>query len=109
MIEPKPKLAHLRVDGLGGEEVMPQIHVLRVVPVVGGHVGDRVALVIGGVIDQYRNRTELRARLRDRRLERRDVGDVAVEKERRLARSPSAPPPAPRPHRRWRSTNATRA
>ena len=80
-----PKLAHLRVDGLGGEKVMPQIHILRVVPVVRGHVGDRVALVIGGVIDQYRDRTEFRARFRDRRLERRDVGDVAAEKERRLA------------------------
>jgi hypothetical protein len=60
-----PKLAHLRVDGLGGEEVVPQIHVLRMVPVFGGHVGDGMPLVIGGVVDQYRNRPEFRARFRN--------------------------------------------
>jgi hypothetical protein len=46
-----PKLAHLRMNRLGCKKMVPQIHVLRVVPIVGGDVGDRVALVIGGVID----------------------------------------------------------
>ena len=85
MIEPKPKLAHLRMNGLGGKKVMPQIHVLGVVPIVGGDVGDRVALVIGGIVDQDRDRAELRPGFRDRGLQRRDVGHVAVQKKRRPA------------------------
>ena len=85
MIEPKPKLAHLRMDGLGGKKVMAQIHVLGVVPIVGGDVGDGVALVVGGVIDQDRDRAELLARFRDCGLQRHDVGHVAVKKKRRPA------------------------
>ena len=96
------------MDRLGGEKVVPQIHILRVVPVVGGHVGNRVALVTGRVIGQYCNWTELGARFRDRRLQRRNVGDVAAEKERRLAVSSSAAARAS-PSSRWRSTNARRA
>ena len=87
MIEPKPKLAHLRMNGLGCKKMVPQIHVLGVVPIMGGDVGDGVALVIRGVIDQDRDRAELRARFRDRGLQRGDVGHVAVEKKRRPALS----------------------
>jgi hypothetical protein len=53
------------MNGLGGKKVMPQIHILGVVPIVGSDVGHGVALVVGGVIDQNRDRAELRARFRD--------------------------------------------
>ena len=109
MIEPKPKLAHLRMNGLGGKKVMPQIDVLGVVPIVGGHVGDRVALVVGRVVDQDRDRAELRSRFGDSCLQRRDVGHVAVQKKRRPARALHLPPPSLRPPARWTSTKATRA
>ena len=103
------QLAHLRMHGLGCEKVMPQIHVLRMVPIVGGDVGDRVALVVGGVVDQDRDRAELRAGFRDRSLQRRDVGHVAVREKAPSRPRPSPPPPVASPSARWRSTKATRA
>ena len=66
------------MNGLGGKKVVAQIHVLGVVPIVGGDVGDGVALVVGGVVDQDRDRAELRASFRDCGLQRRDVGHVAA-------------------------------
>ena len=108
MIEPKPELAHLRVDGLGGEKVVTQVHVLRVIPVIRGHVGHRMALVIGRVVDQHRDGTQSRPRLRDRRLER---GDVGTSQRRNSAASPAPFSAAARasPSSRWTSTKATRA
>jgi hypothetical protein len=44
-----------------------------------------MALVIGGVIDQDPDRTELRAGFRDRGLQRRDIGHVAPKKKCRPA------------------------
>jgi hypothetical protein len=73
------------MNGLGGKKMMPQIHVLRVVPIVGGDVSDRMALIVGGVIDQNRDPAELRAGFRNRSSQRGDVGHVAVQKQRRPA------------------------
>jgi hypothetical protein len=70
------------MNGLSGEKVMPQIHVLGVVPVLGGDVGHGMALVIGRVIDQDRDRAKFLPRLRDRGLQRHDVGHVAPKKKR---------------------------
>ena len=44
--------------------MMPQIDVLRVIPVLEADVVDRVALVVGGVIDEHADRAEAFARLR---------------------------------------------
>ena len=55
------------------------------VPIVGGDIGYDVALVVGGVVDQDRDRTELLPRLRNRGLQRGDLGHVALKKKRRSA------------------------
>ena len=52
------------------------------VEIFGRRLVDRVAVVARGVVDQDRNRTDSRTRRRDRRLERRDVAQVAALVER---------------------------
>jgi len=66
---------------------MPQIHVLGMVPIVGGHIRDRMALIIGRIVDQDGDWAKLRARFRDRSLQHRNVSHVAAKKERRAARA----------------------
>ena len=62
MIEPPPSSLHLRVHRLGGEEMVAQVDVLRLVPIVRRDLVDGVALVVGGVVDQHRDRAEPLAR-----------------------------------------------
>ncbi len=57
------KLAHVRMHRLGREEVMAQIDVLGLVPIGDVDRGNRVPLVVGGIVDQHRDRTEPLARV----------------------------------------------
>ena len=59
-------LLHHRVDRLGGEELVPQVHRHALVPVFGRHGVEGVAVVAGGVVDQHRDRPVGRGGLGDR-------------------------------------------
>ncbi len=68
---------HLRRSRLRGEELVPQIDGLVVVPVFGGHVVELVPVVARGIVDEYADRTEGPGRFGDRGLERAEIADVA--------------------------------
>ena len=97
------------MHGLRGEEMMAQVDVLRPVPIFDADFGDLVPLVVGRVVDENADGPELREVSLDRRPERRDVGDVAFEKERALARRPASSLARASPASACRSTKATRA
>ena len=87
MIEPPPSSLHMRAHGLRGEELVAQVDVLRPVPVFRRDVVDRVALVIGGVVDEHGDRAEFaRATSRSRPAARR-CREIACEEQRRVARA----------------------
>ena len=71
---------HLR-DGLGGEEVVPDVDRDPVVPQGLVHLGDLVPVVVGRVVDQHADRAELLGRSGDRRLQGRHVPYVALDEE----------------------------
>ena len=69
-------LAHRRNHRLGAEELVLEVHLEAIVPIVLGDVVEGVAVVVGGVVDQY---VIGAARLdpgRDRRAGRGDVGEI---------------------------------
>ena len=94
---------------LGGEELRAEVDVLRAVPVLGRQRRrsacrwSLAALLTSTPIGPSAARD-----LRDRRAQRRDVGEVAAEEERRCA-APRARRRAPRPASSWMSRKATRA
>ena len=92
MIEPPPACLHHRLHRLGGEELVPQVHREPLVPVLGRHALERVALVVGGVVDQDRDRAVGVGRGSDRRAQRLDVAQVARQEQRRRQR-PRRPAP----------------
>ena len=72
MIEPPPRPRMPGMHGLGGEELVAEVDVLGGVPVLGRHLGDRLAAVVGGVVDEDADRAERGARPRSMaRLQRR--------------------------------------
>ena len=109
MIEPLPEFAHVGQHGLGGEELRPDVDGLHPVPIVGRDVLDPVPVVVAGVVDQHGDRPEVLAHRLDRRLQGRDVGEIAGEEQRRLAVRLEARAESRSPASRWMSTKATRA
>src|SRR5262249_19838214 len=69
---------HLGSNGLSGEEMMPQVDGLVIVPVGGGDIDELVPAIVGGVVDEYTDRTQGLRRKSDRFSKRRDVADVAA-------------------------------
>ena len=86
------ELLHVRVHRLRGEELVPQIDVHRAVPVLRRHLVDRLAVIVGGVVDQHGDRPERGPHARDRRPQRLDVGEVAADEERRMRGAPKGSP-----------------
>ena len=85
MIEPPPRRAHAGHDRLGGEEMMPQIDILHVIPLLDGEAVERVAIIPGGVVDQHLDGSMRLGRFGDGVLERGDVGHVAGDEQRTAA------------------------
>jgi hypothetical protein len=81
------QFTHLWTNRLRREEVMAEVDVLGMVPISDADVVDRVPFIAGGVVDQRRNQAERLARPPDRRLQRRNVDHIALEKQRLLAGS----------------------
>ena len=77
------ELAHRAAGDLRGEELVLEVERDRAVPVLFADLVDVFALVVGRVVDEDRDRPEALADLLHRRLERGDVGQVALEEERR--------------------------
>jgi len=100
---------HVGGDRLGREELMAQVHGEPIVPVLRRHALDRVALVVGGVVDQYPDRPQAGPDVGDRRPERRDVAQVARNERRRRMPRPSMVFTRVSETVRSMSTNATRA
>lgn len=75
--------AHLRRHRLRREELVPQIDLHAILPVVDGDVRDLVAIVIGGVVDEHTDRSVLLPDAGDCRLERGNDPEVGVNEPRR--------------------------
>ena len=58
-IAPPPLLPHSRDHRLGAKEIVLEVHVETVVPIVLGHFVDVVAIVICGIVDQHVERARL--------------------------------------------------
>jgi hypothetical protein len=71
---------HARHHGLDGEERGTLVHRDAVVVVLGRHVHEFVAIVVGHVIDEYREIAQLPGGIADGSLQRRDIGDVGLAK-----------------------------
>jgi len=69
---------HVRQHGLGGEELVAQVHSYAVVPVLGGDVLRAVALVMHRVVHQHGDRPHCVAQPGDGGAQLRDVGQVGV-------------------------------
>ena len=82
-IAPPPKFAHRAARDLRGEELVLEVERHRAVPVLLAHFVRRLALVVGGVVDEHGDRPHALPDLLHRRFERGDVGQIAMEKERR--------------------------
>ena len=52
------ELAHVRTDRLRRKELVAEVHVQRLVPVCGRHLVENVPVVLGGIIDQDRHRSD---------------------------------------------------
>src|SRR6516225_9580783 len=72
----------MRADRLRGEELMAEVHVVRLVPIFGRHLVDNMAVVVGSVVDEHADGTDFRPDSRDRGSQRGDVGNVAMEEAR---------------------------
>ena len=77
---------HRGTHRLGGEELVLEVHRHPLVPVFGRHFVDRVAIVVGGVVDQHVAPAEPVDQLGDLGAVIDAVGDVAVDEERRHGR-----------------------
>ena len=84
-IEPPPSSRIERRAIWRGEELVFEVQGDRLVPVLLADFVDVAALIVGGVVDQDADRPQPLARLLHRRLERRDVGQVAFDEEGRRA------------------------
>ncbi len=80
---PAAKFAHGAARDLGGEELVLEVERHRAVPILFAHFVRRLALVVGGVVDEHGDRPHALANLLHRRFERGDVGEVALKKQRR--------------------------
>src|SRR5471030_655541 len=69
---------HAGCDGLRAEELVAQVDSLVVVPVFGGDVGDLMAVVVGGVVDQDVDGAVLLRDAGEGGRQRIEVGQVAV-------------------------------
>jgi hypothetical protein len=69
---------HRRGDGLDREELVADIGGLALVPVFGGHILPRVALVVGGVVGQDADGSQRIGRGGHRGAQRVDVAQVAA-------------------------------
>ena len=78
MMTPSLRGLHVLQHRLGAEELVPQVHGDAAVPVFGGDVLGPVALVMGGVVDQHRDGSQLLPDRRDGPAQRLHVRQVAV-------------------------------
>ena len=85
-IAPASQFAHRAARDLGGEELVLEIERHRAVPILFADFVRRLAMVVGGVVDEHGDRPHALANLLHRRFERGDVGEVALKKERRKVR-----------------------
>ena len=99
------QLLHVRMHGLGGKEMMAEVHVLGVVPIVGVTSATGWRLSLAALLTSTATGPSV-ARARDRGLEGGNVGHVAAQKKRRAAVAVRARALA---SSRCRSRNATRA
>jgi hypothetical protein len=83
--------SHVGGHRLGGEELVLEVDRDAGVPARGCGVLDLVALVVGRVVQQRGDRPEARAHGGDRLLERRRVGDVGAQEQRRGGRTRREP------------------
>ncbi len=67
---------------------MLEIERHRAVPILFADFVRRLAMVVGGVVDEHGDRPHALANLLHRRFERGDVGEVALKKERRRCEAP---------------------
>ncbi len=82
---------HRRHHGLGGEELMAEVHRHALVPIFRRDLLDRVAIVVRGIVDQDVDAAKLLFQIGDHALDRRDVGQVAMPVDRDMLRARGQP------------------
>jgi hypothetical protein len=71
---------HLRTDGLYCKKNVPQVDGHPFIPIFRRHRLERVTIVVGGVVDEHSDVTELRAGLLDGGAKGFDIADVTFQK-----------------------------
>ena len=80
------ELLHVRMHRLRREELVLQVDVHRAVPRLRSDLAHPLAGIVGGVVDEHGDRPELLPNARDRRFQRINVGEVAMQEHRRAGK-----------------------
>ncbi len=83
MMLPRPSRLHRRQHRLDHEELRPQIHCDRSIPVLLRHVLNFVPLIVGRIVHQHIDAAKNGSRLFDGRLKRANIRQVAANVDRR--------------------------
>ena len=82
---------HRRHHRLGGEELVAEIDVHPLVPIGGRDVGDRVAIVVAGIVDQHVHAAQRFLHVGEHPRDRVEVGQVQPAEQRHMRRACAQP------------------